>query len=81
MADATHCYIGIWAGCRCIRFVTVDSPDYRTENAKEVARLIRHGYEVQHVLIADFKAGKHGTFGCADKARCPNPHAKKANRK
>jgi len=71
------CYIATWPACGCIRFVTADEPDMATANAKNIARCVKAGYTVNRVTVADFKAGKHGNFGCADKENCPNPHAKR----
>ena len=71
------CYIGIWPECRCIRFVSVDIPAMSKDNAKDIARLIRLGYQVQHVLCSDFNAGKHGKFGCVYPNNCQNPHVRR----
>lgn len=73
MSKATHCYIGVWPECGCIRFVSVDDETMK-DNHKKIAELIRGGYTVNHVTIADFNAGKHGKFGCKDENTCPNPH-------
>ena len=71
------CYIAAWPACGCIRFVTMDEPECAKDNAKGLARCIKAGYTVNHVTVADFKTNKYGEFGCADKANCPNPYAKR----
>ena len=75
MSNATHCYVGIWPACDCIRFVTADEPEYAKDNAKEIARLIRAGYSVERLTVKEFK--EEHRFGCKDELQCPNPHAKR----
>lgn len=77
--DATHCYIGTWPACGCVRFVTVDAPEHAKDNAKEIAKLVRAGYAVNRVTIEEFRSDKT-TFGCKDEAACPNPWTKKKRR-
>lgn len=75
---AEYCYIGSWPACGCIRFITSDKPEYAKDTGKKIGKLIRDGYAVNRILIADFKAGKHGTFGCKaiknHEYDCPNPN-------
>ena len=74
-----RCYIGVWPACGCIRFVTADEPEYEQDNAKEIAKLVRRGYRVENITVAEFKAGPR-KFGCRDVNACINPFANK-NRK
>jgi hypothetical protein len=75
--DERRCYIGTWPACGCIRFVSADDPDYEADNAKEVARLIRMGYRVENITVAEFKSGTRN-FGCDHQDACLNPHNRKA---
>lgn len=73
-----RCYIGVWPACGCIRFVTTDEPKYAKDNAKEISRLMKAGYRVENITVAEFKGGAR-KFGCKDKNACLNPNTK--NRK
>ena len=74
-----HCYIGVWPACGCIRYVSMDDPQCAGTNAKEVARLIRLGYNVERITVAAFQKRQH-QFRCKRPGNCPNPH-NKARRK
>ena len=71
-----RCYIGVWPACGCIRFVTTDEPEYAKDNAKEIAKLLKRGYRVENITVAEFKGGTR-KFGCKDTANCPNPNRPK----
>lgn len=48
MVKATHVYIGR-RSCGCATVVVVDAPDYAKFTAREVADMIRRGYQVERV--------------------------------
>ena len=75
IAKEPRCYIGVWPACGCIRFVTTDDPEYEKDNAKEIAKLVRKGYRVENITVAEFRTGPR-KFGCKDTAACLNPNRK-----
>lgn len=79
--NATHCYIASNPPCGCIRWVSVDQPQYAKENGKNTANMIQAGYQVSRVRIDEFKAGTHGQFGCKDTACPKHPDDKKRTKR
>lgn len=55
--DNTPCYV---SRCVCggLTFASVDVPDRRKENAKEVAKLIRAGRKIETMTVSDVRKAK-----------------------
>ncbi|HPN52983.1 MAG TPA: hypothetical protein PKW33_15415 [Anaerolineaceae bacterium] len=49
----THAYIARRKCCNTFVMISTDDEDMKAENAKEVSRCIKEGYEVDRVTIAE----------------------------
>lgn len=51
------CITGLCPGCERIVFTSVDLPERRKENAKEVARMVRDGIRIESWTVDAVRAG------------------------
>lgn len=56
MSDATHAHVGICSSCGKMFAASVDLPEYRKQNAKFVADIVRRGHRLGHVLITEVRS-------------------------
>lgn len=59
------------AYCKCgdLLFACVDNPTHRADTAKEVARIISQGYEIDRISCDKVRAAKW----CQNRGRCSGP--------
>lgn len=63
MNYGTHNYVGCLP-CGCGVAIVADMPDYTKDTAKDVAKMIEHGYEVQR--LPHKEAGEMFSRHCAE---------------
>jgi hypothetical protein len=72
MTDATHCYLGRIPGCNHVVSVIVDAPDDTASTARELARWVREGRQVERVTVEEARTAKLGC-ACSKGRRAPKP--------
>ena len=68
MSENTHVYIGTLS-CGCHVAAVVDSIEHKNDVAKDVARMIREGYQVSRHTLEDIRGGVVKLSQCIHKQR------------
>lgn len=56
--EDVNCFIARCHKCSGLVFASVDTPDHRGDNAKEVAKLIRKGYRIDNMPVSEVRKSK-----------------------
>jgi hypothetical protein len=79
MSDDVNCFIARCLKCNGLVFASVDTPDHRAENAKEVAKLIRKGYRVDNMPVSEVRKSKFCfAKDCGSEPKKTEPHPQQA---
>lgn len=54
--ETVYSYVGLCPTCKSVRFASVDIPDMKRENAREVSKLIREGFDVERWTVERVRA-------------------------